>query len=361
MTASGQPAWAWDVLRCPLSGEALQRQSASTRQWAHPSRGADGFDEGVLVTASGSWAYPVLRGVPCLLGPERLYPGGVGELLAVDAKPYDEAYAEMWPYSQLNAPEAVGSVVDESVAHLARLSSLPTQERDAFPDPWDRWVGNDTESTALEAALRHLVPLAGTRLLQVGGDGLQALTLLAAGAGDAVVVSPVLNELLLCRRVAELAGLGDRLVTVMGIGEELPLAADAVDRAFSPFCVHHMHTDLAFPELNRVLRSGGRFASLDIYDAPLYRLGIRLFGKKEAGVNCRPLDRARLSHAAAFADVRFGWFGTSVRYVTAVLARRQSLPAPERLRSWTLAEDRWAARLPVLRRQASVVAVLATK
>lgn len=315
----------------------------------------------VLVTRSGESAYPVVDGVPVLMRPERLTPDGQGPACDLSRPPFDEAYAEQAHYTEQPAAGAPQQVVDEAIAHLLALGDLSEAERSSFPDPWWRWVGNTSEITALESAMRHLAPLAGTLVVQLGGNGLHGLTLLAAGAARLIAVSPVLAELQLCRAVAEGAGLADRVGLVLGLGEELPLATDAIDVVFSPASLHHMHTEMAMPEVSRVLAIGGRFASVDPYRSPLYGPGVAIFGKTDPGVRCRPLDAERLQPVSAFDRGDLLWRGTSARYLMMALSRLGRLPSAERCYRLARREDRLATRVRVLRRFASVVVVLGTK
>jgi SAM-dependent methyltransferase len=303
----------------------------------------------------------VVDGIHVLMAPERIYPTGRAPDIDVHRAPYDEAYAEQQWYTENPTATTEAATLRDSAAFLRLILALSDDAREAFPDPWPQFVGNRTEITAMYAAFAHLSPLRGATVVQLGGNGLHGLTLLAAGADRLIAVSPILAELRICGAVAKEVGLDSRVALVAGLGEELPIADGSVDAMFSPASVHHLHTTLAFPEIRRVLANGGRFSSVDVYRSPLYRLGIAMFGKKEKGASCQPLDSVRLEPAQAFEQLELGWYGSSIRYVTSVLARLGRMPTKERLYRLTVLEDRLARRLPLVRRFASVVVILGTR
>ena len=53
-----------------------------------------------------------------------------------------------------------------------------------------------------------------------------------------------------------------------------------------------MTTELAMPEIARVLKPGGRFSAMDPWRAPLYAIGTKILGKREVNVYCRPLTQS---------------------------------------------------------------------
>jgi SAM-dependent methyltransferase len=75
---------------------------------------------------------------------------------------------------------------------------------------------------------------------------------------------------------ARILGVADRFEYLVAVAEEIPLADEAVDVALSDGCVHHMRTEIAFPEIARVLRPGGRFAAGGPRRAPFYGIGPKL-------------------------------------------------------------------------------------
>jgi SAM-dependent methyltransferase len=189
------------------------------------------------------------------------------------------------------------------------------------------------------------------------------LKLLLAGAAEALLVTPVVSEARFARQMAERLGFRARFHPVVGIGEELPLASESCDVAISGGSLHHMVTAEAGREIRRVLDVGGRFGAWDPWRAPLYRAGITIFGKREPGVGCRPIDDER---AAAFtqsfgpgADYRR--HGAVVRYPLLALNKagmslgiRRTLPIFRR-------DDRLAGSLPALQRLQSSVSMCAER
>jgi SAM-dependent methyltransferase len=158
----------------------------------------------------------------------------------------------------------------------------------------------------------------------VGGTGLHAVKFLLAGASSATTVTPFLREAVLADELARRYGVGDRHLAVVGLGEELPFRSGAFDRVYCGGSLHHLDGSLALPELARVLGDDGRFASIDTWRTPVYGLGIRLFGKRERGVNCRPLDPGRLAGLwAAFRCSEVTRFHPVARYP---LILQQRLP-----------------------------------
>lgn len=315
-----------------------------------------------LVRSDDAVAFPVIDGVPILMWPEVLTSADGQVTVDVSAPHYAEAYAELGYYSEV-ATEHLADVKG-TVGYRALSRILDAGDRPGFPDPGDVWLDATYDCTAQERVFRHLAPkvVDGT-VLQVGGSGLQALKLLLAGAAEAVLVTPVLHEARLALRVAEEVGLQARFRSVVGVGEELPLASDSFDVAVSGGCLHHMVTDDAGREIRRVLVVGGRFGAWDPWRAPLYGIGTAVLGKREPEVGCRPIDAER---AAAFAR-GFGpgadheRHGAVTRYPMLVLNKmgveldvRRTLPI---LRG----DDRLARRLPPLRRLQSSVSVCGVK
>src|SRR5690606_33674889 len=115
------------------------------------------------------------------------------------------------------------------------------------------------------------------------------------GAAEAWVVTPMLGEIRCAMALAEAAGVSDRLRSAVAVGEELPFAAESFDGIYCGGCLHHMQTEIALPEISRVLAPGGAFAAVEPWRAPLYAIGTRIFGKRERGAFCRPLTRERVA------------------------------------------------------------------
>ena len=115
--------------------------------------------------------------------------------------------------------------------------------------------------------------VAGKRILQLGGSGQAVQALLLAGAAEALLLTPMVGEAEVATEVAKLMGVADRFRCLIAVAEEIPLADSSVDVAFSAGCVHHMRTEIAFPEIARVLRSGGQFTAVEPWRAPFSMSG----------------------------------------------------------------------------------------
>src|SRR6185295_6851649 len=160
------------------------------------------------------------------------------------------------------------------------------------------------------------------RLLQLGGKGIHAVKWLLAGAAEAWVLTPMLGEIYCSIALAKEAGVLERLRCVVGVAEEIPLADNFFDGAYSGGCVHHMTTELAMPEIRRVLKPGGRFSSTDPWRAPLYKIGTTIFGKQERNVYCRPLTAARIEPLfTTFSRANKMQYGTFTRYPALALGK----------------------------------------
>jgi SAM-dependent methyltransferase len=160
---------------------------------------------------------------------------------------------------------------------------------------------------------------------------------------------------------AKIGGVAGQFRCLIGVAEEIPLANSSVDVAFSGGCVHHMRTEIAFPEIARVLRAGGRFAAMEPWRAPFYGVGTRLLGKREANPFCRPMTAARAAPLfAAFHNARCELHGTLTRYPMLGLQKFGVITPIDR--AWQIGrfDDRLCSLLG-LRRFGSGVALLATK
>lgn len=338
-----------DLLRCPVTQQPLHLESgAQGRFFPMATIGAAvqlvGPTEQLLVTQDGATAYPVVEGVPILMEPERLsaQPGG-STGLDVSLPPFAEAYAEQALYTEL-AVRNVDAQVRRLRATFDRLS--PT----SFEQHPEQWHDGASTANAKTLAFRHFGSVDGCVVMQIGGVGLHALTLLHAGAEQAIVISPVLQELVQGARIAAALGLADRVMFVGGIAERLPLADGSVDRIFSGSSMHHTVTGKSFPEAARVLSAGGRFASIDVWRAGrIYDIGIRVFGKRHHNVHCRAFDAVRIEPALhSFTTASVTFHGAIARYALTLGERLGRQPTPARAQRITAWEDRLAGRMPKL-------------
>lgn len=312
-----------------------------------------GATEWVAVVEGGEIAYPVVAGITVALVPERLTARGQGEPIDVAAPRYAETYEEMAVYSD----QSFGAERTRWTAQLDLVRQHVVGHGAAsFPDPPEIWLGRGSTVTASHSAYRHLSPVEGRRFLQLGGAGTHAVKFLLAGADSALLVSPVLDELLAARELAEMFGVADRFTALGGIAEELPVGTGSIDLLYSGSSLHHCETPDAFPEIRRVLASGGRFASVDVWRAPLYDLGTKVFGRAHDNAHCRPFDPHRVAPArATFPELQVSWHGAVTRYPLAVLQRAGIKPSAGA--SWRLAryEDRMVKRFDRLGKHASIV------
>lgn len=149
----------------------------------------------------------------------------------------------------------------------------------------------------------------------------------------------------------------------MGFAEDLPLESESVDAVIVEGCLHHTRTSDALRESARILVTGGRFGAWEPWKAALYTLGIRVFGKRDPDVNCRPLEPARVTELA---DIFPNWsevrlHGALSRYPGILWERYVKSPKLETSYRLTRLDDRLSKRLPALARNGSSCAVLAIK
>jgi SAM-dependent methyltransferase/uncharacterized protein YbaR (Trm112 family) len=326
-----------------------------------------------LVCDDGSRTYGVVDGFPNLLAPEAIgaAPTERGE------QRYSEAYAEMAYYDEVSSSwaERLASVVsaeqsvdprrasDDPVLEGARLVVLARSgiDRSRFPRPARAWLHLRHEGPALFDAYRHLAPLDGKRVLQIGGIGLDAVKFLLGGAAEVWLVSPMLGELRFARTLAAATGLTSRVRCLRGLAEELPFRTGSFDAVFAGGSLHHTVTELSLPEIARVLRPGGLLASVEPWRAPGYELGTRLFGKREP-VPCRPMSPRRVAPLfQTFRDVRVVHHGSLTRYPLIAL-ERVGVRVPTRA-VWMAArcDDAISSLVPPLRGNGSSVALLAAR
>ena len=260
-------------------------------------------------------AYPVVDGIPILLAPEQITPANRPQTFDLKDVRYAEAYEEMTHYNQVAKAEAAAIRESEAYRMVEAVLRLPPEERGTCPEPKESWIDCVPDCKAQYEAYRYLEPFAGKRVLQLGGKGIHAVKSLLAGAAEAWVLTPMLGEIYCSIALAKEAGVFERLRCVVGVAEEIPLADNTFDAVYSGGCVHHMTTELAMPEIARVLKPGGRFSSMDPWRAPFYAIGIKVFGKREVNVYCRPLTRARVAPLfTSFGQSKKEQYGTLTRY-----------------------------------------------
>ncbi|HEY3731936.1 MAG TPA: methyltransferase domain-containing protein [Steroidobacteraceae bacterium] len=345
-------------------GRALARRESNAGVAA-----AVGESDPVLLRADNRAAYPIIDGIPILLGPERLSAPGEAVQFDLTTGHYAEAYNETPFYdaeaiaktTQIENNSLVGLPFD-GLNRLGLLHQMSLRHRSDFPNPPLRWLAASVDSPCEWDCFAHLAPVQERRMAQIGGTGEVAMTLLLAGTRAAILITPMLGEARLARALARKLGVAERFRCAVGIAEELPLPDTSLEIVYSGGSVHHMTTELAFPEVARVLRSGGRFAAMEPWRAPLYALGTRVFGKREANPFCRPLTRARVAPLfQAFSQARCIQHGALTRYP--MLAMQKLGARISQATAWRVGrtDDRICAAIPGLRRLGSGVALLATK
>ena len=267
-----------------------------------------------LVVEDLSAAYPIVKGIPVLLGPERLVPPDVAnahEAVDLSAPEYAEAYEEMAYYNKPTSRPSYDVVMGGLARRRDQVESLGA----TFPHPARVWVDAPHDSTSQLDAYAYLSPVEGKKALQIGGSGAHAVKMLLSGARLAVLVTPILYEAQYACGLAAEWGVQDRFLAVVGVGEALPLADASIDVVHSGGSFHHMRFDFLGPELHRVLAAGGRFSGVDPYATPLHSIGTALLGKREPSVHCRPVTPERIAKLRrTFPDLTTNHHGPILRY-----------------------------------------------
>ncbi len=362
-----------NLLVCPVTGQRLTLcplaeaervvsggQPLETRP-ARKSSSPFGSTPMVLLREDQKCAYPVVDGFPILLGPEMLYSSDEPISFDLASPQYEEAYLEMEFYNDVAIKESQDITASESYEVVQTILRGKRSDRH-FPNPSDVWVDSKYGCVSQFEAYQHLAPIAGKRAVQIGGKGIHAVKFLLAGAAEGWLVTPMLGEACCAQALAQKADVADRLHCVVGIAEELPLASDSIDVVFSGGCIHHMRTEIAFPEIKRILRVGGRVGAVEPWRAPFYETGIKIFGKQENNPYCRPLDKGRIAPLFdVFQKSRVSHHGSLTRYPLLALSKLGlELPMPC-MRIITNADDAVSTLVPGLRGIGSSVALLGEK
>lgn len=321
-----------------------------------------GITSSMLVREDDLCAYPIVDGIPILLTPEQITASDRPQQFDLADQRYAEAYEEMTVYNEVASQESLAIKQSESYRSIEPVLRLNEEGRLAFPDPARAWIDVWPSGIAQYEAFRHLLPIRDKRVLQLGGKGIHAVKFLLAGAKEAWLVTPMLGEVLCSITLAREAGVVDRLRCAVGVAEELPLADELFDAVYSGGCVHHMVTQVAFPEILRVLKKGGRFSSVDPWRAPFYGIGIKVLGKRERNVYCRPLTRSRVAPLfSTFPEAMRIQHGTLTRY-PAIALEKIGIRIPGNM-MWRVSQldDAICSLIPGMRKLGSSVTLCATK
>lgn len=360
--------WA-ELLVCPTTGlrltlHTLADASAMMGYEPAPLRGAAvlGNLTQVLVREDHQAAYPVIDGIPVLLVPEMLGRQDDGGGVDLGAPRYAEAYEEMEFYNRVAREEAQDIRSSDAYARLKPLRGVTADEVASFPRPMSKWLDAIYDCAAQWDSYCHISPIQGRRTLQLGGKGLHAVKFLIAGAREAWVLAPMIDEVRCAMVLAEALGVGDRLRCVVAVAEELPFISGSFDAIYAGGCLHHMVMGMALKEAARVMSEGGRFAASDPWRAPLYAIGTRLFGKREADAHCHPLTKERIVPLhKEFGTARVVRHGTLTRYPLLAL---QKLGLPSSLLFvWQMnrIDDAICSCFPGMREMGSSITCLGVK
>jgi len=356
-----------NILVCPTSKLPLSRVSFATGSRAlggqveraglmHTPAGVSPKE--ALLRSDNGGLYPVIDGIPILIAPEMHASLGTFERIDTSLDPYREAYEEMDFYNGWAQRE------DQSITQTAPYEFLQrvVDAKETFPEPWLKWLDATYDLDAQQDAYSHLAPVQGLRALQVGGRGIHAVKFLIAGARESWLATPMLGEARFAQRLAAEFGVEERLHCIVAIGEELPFQDGSFDRVFCGGCLHHTITERSLAEIARTLTEGGRFAAVEPWRAPMYGIGTKVFGKREPGVNCRPIDanRARPLYES-FADATVRHHGALSRYPLLALNKLRVRPSVDIIRKISALDDRLSYALGPLKSWGSSVAMLGTK
>ena len=225
--------------------------------------------------------------------------------------------------------------------------------------PSSGWVDAPYDDASQLDAFDHLGPAKGQRVAQLGGSGMHAVKSLLAGADEAWLITPMHKEACFGSELARLAGVGDRFNAVVGIGEQIPIDDETFDVVYSGGCLHHMTTEFAGPEIQRVLIPGGRFAAVEPWRTFLHRVGTRLIRRREANAYCRPIDPDRLAPVrGAFGSLELVHHEPLLRYIALAIAKLTKRPLSARA---ALRKTRIDDSFLLSPRLGGSVAVLATR
>ncbi len=302
-----------EFLRCPVSkqrlrkaGEtviqALEAERASGTLFRRSGQPVESKIEAGLITSDHGNFYPIVEGIPQLLGPEGISLNGEASLspIYINMVQYREPYAEMNSYDNISGHHIDAGDAESALGQLIGSDSqVNDRAKTTFPYPSEVWLDAKGCLLAQEAAYKYLTPLEEARVLQLGGHGSHLIKFLLGGAREAWLVSPMIGELKRAGLLSRRFGLEGRLFTIQGIAEELPIQEGFFDRIYSGGCLHHTVIEMTGPEVCRVLKANGKAAFVDPIMTVPYRMFVTPFYSRGIGrvddAECSPILKEKAS------------------------------------------------------------------
>lgn len=234
-------------------------------------------------------------------------------------------------------------LTDDEAAERAKVR--PIAGRLAFEEycnrsPWKKFLFD------------FLGPMRGKTILDIGcGYNPTPIYFASAGARQVYACDVSPKAVSYQQRIAEEAGVADRVSVVVCSVEQLPLPSQHVDLVHGEATIHHLCLRLAGPEIARVLKSGGRGAFKDpLGHNPLLEFArdyLPYAWKAPAKGTDRPLK---------YEDIEvFGRGFSRYKYrglcLFSIIAAFIAGPGPSRLRGATDRMDAWILnKFPFLQR-----------
>jgi uncharacterized protein YbaR (Trm112 family) len=361
-----------NLIRCPKSGQKLSvctlseaesrvgaRLEVAERKSSDKQNAiAAGRTEHVLLREDLKCAYPIIDGIAILLAPEAIYPEGQLPSFDLTEPQYEEAYEEMQLCNHIADQEGGDISESESYLNVAKVNN--ENARQSFPNPREHWLDATFDCAAQWDAYTHLAPIENQRMMQLGGKGRHAVKFAMGGASEGWIVTPMLQEAAYGVELAKRMGVIDKVHAVVAVAEELPFPEKSFDRVFSGSSVHHMVTEIALPEISRIMTERGKFAAYDPWRAPLYAIGTKLIGKRQPNLHCRPLTRQRIEpFGKTFAKSKVIQHGTITRYPLIALFKFGFKVPIGVVWACNKIDDAVCSIIPGFRRMGSSVALLA--
>ena len=318
--------------------------------------------EFVLLREDKKCVYSIIEDIPILLCPEKLV--SVNERRRIDVKDikYREAYEEMSHYNNRGLESINIAEKSDICRQIDEIKDNGNKYVDTFPDPKKIWIDALHDCLGQWDAYNFISPVNGKRILQLGGSGSHAVKFLLAGASEAWLLTPMLGEIKMAMHLAEKAGVKDMLKCVVGIAEEIPFKNNSFDAIYSGGCAHHFYMDLAMNECSRVLKEGGKIAMVDPWKHPLYSFGIKLFGKREVDVHCKPFTDTRIkSFRNNFSKTDVIHHGHILRYLFIAASKFRLVLNLSTMWKIHKLDDIMFSWLPYLKRNGGSVALLGEK